>query len=98
MKKLLLLSCLSFGSAVVSVARTCWGTITDLWSGSSSALDYLIPVPFRFTDETAEIQRADLARAQMPVQGAPTQRATRVTSDQRPSLRHFTLARNDFAY
>lgn len=45
-----------------------------------------------------EVRRRDLLEGQMPKQATPTQKATRITRDQRPGLLHFLLPRNDFAF
>ncbi|WP_104992705.1 hypothetical protein [Deinococcus sp. NW-56] len=45
-----------------------------------------------------ELRRRDLLLGRMPEQAAPREQATRVTRDQRPTLRSFTLPRTDFAF
>lgn len=45
-----------------------------------------------------ELRRRDLLQGHMPEQPAPREQATRVTRDQRPGLRAFTLPRTEFAF
>ncbi len=48
--------------------------------------------------KSVAVQRQDLKRGEMPEQPAPRPTVARVTRDQRPGLRMFTLPRNDFAF
>lgn len=60
----------------------------------SRSLDPVIPLTL--AQPTPE--RRDLQQGHMPDQVASTARVTRAERDQRPTLRMFTLPRNDFAY
>ncbi|MBZ9712195.1 hypothetical protein [Deinococcus multiflagellatus] len=101
MRKSILLIPLSLFSTLGIATRSYlddgWEMVTHIWD-NVTRWDYLKPAMFKLSDATAELQRADLAQSQMPMQAAPTQRTIRVTLDQRPALRMFTLPRNDFAY
>ena len=80
-------------------------SVGNLWSGTCdrvvtscrSFYDYLVP-PYELVSLEPELIRADLRRPSPFAVAQPTARTVRPVQDQRPALRRFTLARNDFAY